>query len=74
MLTDFLFVILSFGTHKEYCELIDQIKQALRRLDGQIKSVAFNNVRSELGIKELSHLDKLCEQPKRIKYNSLSKL
>lgn len=60
--------------HQEYLKFIDQVKKLLLILKRDIKGSAFENVRAGLGIKDLSHLDKLCANKKVINYNVLSKL
>lgn len=71
---DLLVYMKYYCPHSEYVELIKQVKAQLLWLQGKICPPAFDNVRAQLGIKDLSHLDKLCITPKCINYNNLSKL
>lgn len=71
---DLLVYMKYYCPHTEYVEFIEQIKEQLTWLQGKIFKAAFDNVRAQLGIKDLSHLDKLCDKSKRINYNQLSKL
>ena len=71
---DLLVYMKYYCPHDEYVAFITQIRNALIELQGRISAPAFNNVRSSLGIKNLDHLDKLCQDKKDIKYNKIDKL
>ncbi len=71
---DLLVYLKYYCPHKEYVAFIKKVDQALRLLQKEIKPAAFNDVRAKLGIKDMSHLEKLCQNPKRINYNKLSKM
>lgn len=71
---DLLVYLKYYCPHAEYVQFIKEVKKLLLDLSGKIRSAAFDNVRSELGIKDIVHLDKLCYTKKSIKYTDLSKL
>lgn len=71
---DLLVYLKYYCPHKEYVDFMEKFKQGLVALQGKIQPSAFNDVRAALGIKDLSHLDKLCENSKSINYNKLSKI
>lgn len=71
---DLLVYLKYYCPHNEYVQFISQIKYLLLSLKNNIRTPAFDNVRAGLGIKDLSHLDKLCANKKVINYNKLSKL
>ena len=73
-IVDLLVYLKYYCPHAEYVKFIEQIKELLINLKGDIRQAAFDKVRAELGIKDLSHLDKLCQTVKHINYNMLSKL
>ena len=53
----------------EYEIMIQEIKRLLLKLSGKLQGNAFNNVRANLGIKDINHLDKLLENKKSIAYH-----
>lgn len=64
-----------FLPEKEYKIFIKEFKALLYSLKGNIIDPAFQNVRGQLGIKDLSDLDKLEQLPKiRIEYNKFDKM
>lgn len=63
---DLLVYLKYYCAHKEYVAFIQMVEQSLLRLKTQIKDAAFNDVRVNLGIKDMSHLQKLCQNSKRI--------
>ena len=71
---DLIVYLKYYCPHNEYVDFITDIKRILGDLRAKIKPPAFDKVRAELGIKDLSHLDKLCQTVKGINYNNLSKL
>ena len=71
---DLLVYLKYYCPHDEYVPFIGEIEKLLLKLQGEIRRGAFDKVRSELGIKDISHLQKLCQNPKRINYNMLSKM
>lgn len=73
-LIDLLVYMKYYCPHTEYLKFISQVKSLLVDLQCKIRPPAFDNVRADLGIKDLSHLDKLCTNRKDINYNKLSKL
>lgn len=71
---DLLVYLKYYCPHKEYIAFMEKIKQALLALQEKIQPSAFDDVRAALGIKDLTHLDKLCENSKSINYNKLSRI
>lgn len=71
---DLLVYLKYYCPHDEYVPFIGETEKLLLKLQGKIRRGAFDKVRSELGIKDISHLQKLCQNPKRINYNMLSKM
>lgn len=71
---DLLVYLKYYCPPKEYEKIINEVEELLLDLQGKIRKDAFDKVRAELGIKDLSHLQKLCQGAKGIKYNVLSKL
>ena len=71
---DLLVYLKYYCPSSEYSEFIEKVKVALLSLQTEIRANAFDQVRAAIGIKNLAHLDKLCEQPKEIKYNDLGKM
>ena len=69
---DLLVYMKYYSPHSEYVRFIGQVKDLLSDLKTKIRRAAFDNVRAELGIKDLAHLDKLCATQKSINYNKLS--
>ena len=58
----------------KYVPFISEVEKLLLKLQGTIRRGAFDKVRSELGIKDLLHLQELCQTQKRINYNMLSRM
>lgn len=71
---DLLVYLKYYSPSTEYNQFILEVKRLLETLKANIRRGAFDKVRSELGIKDLSHLDSLCQNPKSINYNKLSKM
>lgn len=69
---DLLVYMKYYMPHKEYTKFIANVNRLIIDLQKQIRRGAFDKVRAELGIKDISHLQKLCECPKVINYNKLS--
>lgn len=55
---------------KEYVEFVREIKKLLSNLKEKIIPAAFDKIRGDMGIKDLSHLDVLVAKNKKINYNS----
>lgn len=73
-IVDLLVYMKYYCPHNEYVDFIDQIYDALTELKNSISSPAFDYVRSALGIKDIEHLHKLCQNKKGIDYNKIDKL
>ena len=68
-LIDLLIYLKYFLETNDYNNLIGTVKNMLVNLQGRISSIAFNNIRASMGIKDISHLDKLLLSNKIIQYN-----
>ena len=56
--------------HEEYEGFINEVKRLLAQLNGKLHMNAYNKVRASLGIKDVSHLDMLLQNPKNIEYHN----
>lgn len=68
-LIDAIVYLKYFLNHKQFKKFIEEFKKLIFDLEKKLKKDAFNKVRAQMGIKDLSHLDKILEKPKKIKYN-----
>ena len=66
---DLLIYLKYYLSTSDYKHLISGVKSLLLELQSKIPTHAFNKVRSDLGIKDISHLDILLTSTKDIKYN-----
>lgn len=66
---DLLLYLKFYLSSKDYKSLITSLKKLLIKLQSQIPEPAFNKVRADLGIKNISHLDILLSNPKDVAYN-----
>lgn len=69
MIVDLLVYMRYYLDNRNYKKFITEIKEMLLELQKDIKPAAFNKVRADLGIKDLSHLDILLSISKKIEYN-----
>lgn len=68
-LIDLIIYMRFYLDNKDFKKFATEIKKLLEDLQMNINSNAFNKVRGDMGIKDLSHLDKLISLKKEIKYN-----
>lgn len=71
---DLLLYFKFFLSKKDYESLIKELKKLLTQLETQIPSSAFNKVRADIGIRDISHLDILLSITKDIEYNKFENL
>ena len=67
---DLLFYLKYFMAHRDYCALMDRVTDLLQGLQASIQPIAFDKVRSSLGIKSLLDLDTLKGNPNIKNYNA----
>lgn len=61
--------------NQEFCEMILQIQNMLNELKNSVTTNAFDNIRGEMGIKDLQDLETLKTLPKsKIEYNKFDKI
>ena len=68
-LIDLIIYMRFYLDDKDFKKFAKEIKKLLEELQLNINLNAFNKVRGDMGIKDLSHLDKLINMKKEIKYN-----
>lgn len=66
---DLLIYLKYFLAPSDFQSLIDDISNMLSELQKKIDPIAFANVRGQLGVKDLSDLQKLKDNPRNIPYN-----
>lgn len=66
---DLLVYLKYYLSSHDYKALISEVKRLLTQLAGKLHPNAYNNVRANIGVKNIAHLDLLLANPKNIEYH-----